>query len=98
MSTLLITHLSCLQHDTGEYHPERPDRLRVVLKALSEEGFGGLVKAEAPKAEAPAAAEVPKAPKEPKAPKAPKAPKEQKEPIFRAAPSFHSRTVTFSKP
>jgi acetoin utilization deacetylase AcuC-like enzyme len=50
MSTLLITHAACLEHDTGEYHPERPDRLRAILKALQDKTFSGLVRAEAPKA------------------------------------------------
>jgi len=50
MSTLLITHPACLDHDTGDYHPERPDRLRAVLKALQDNAFSGLVRAEAPKA------------------------------------------------
>ena len=50
MSTVLITHAACLGHDTGEYHPERPDRLRAVLKALQGPAFSGLIEAEAPKA------------------------------------------------
>jgi acetoin utilization deacetylase AcuC-like enzyme len=50
MSTVLITHPSFLAHDTGEYHPERPDRLRAVLKALQDPSFSGLIHAEAPKA------------------------------------------------
>lgn len=48
MSTLLISHPALLEHDTGEYHPERPDRLRAVLKALDDRAFAGLVRAEAP--------------------------------------------------
>ena len=31
MSTVLITHPSFLEHQTGEHHPESPDRLRAVL-------------------------------------------------------------------
>ncbi len=50
MSTVLITHPSFLAHDTGEYHPERPDRLRAILKALQDKAFAGLVRAEAPMA------------------------------------------------
>jgi acetoin utilization deacetylase AcuC-like enzyme len=50
MSTVLITHAACLEHDTGEYHPERPDRLRVILKALDGEAFAGLARIEAPQA------------------------------------------------
>ena len=34
MPTALITHPACLEHDTGPYHPECPDRLRAVLAAL----------------------------------------------------------------
>ena len=36
-ATLLLTHAACLAHDMGEYHPERPDRLRAVLRALDGE-------------------------------------------------------------
>ncbi len=48
MSTLLITHPVFVQHDTGEGHPERPDRMRAVDKALSHEIFAGLKREEAP--------------------------------------------------
>ena len=34
MTTALITHPACLEHDTGPFHPESPDRLRAVLAAL----------------------------------------------------------------
>ena len=30
MTSFLISHPSFLAHDTGDYHPERPDRLRAV--------------------------------------------------------------------
>ncbi len=30
MPTLLLTHPSCLEHDTGYGHPERADRLRAI--------------------------------------------------------------------
>ena len=30
-----------LEHDTGFGHPERPDRLRAVIKTLSETGLAG---------------------------------------------------------
>jgi acetoin utilization deacetylase AcuC-like enzyme len=46
--TLLLTHPACLAHDTGEHHPERPDRLRAVLAALQGDDFAGLERAEAP--------------------------------------------------
>ena len=32
MKTLLVSHNDCLLHDTGASHPERPDRLRAVLR------------------------------------------------------------------
>jgi acetoin utilization deacetylase AcuC-like enzyme len=50
MTTLLITHDDCLEHDTGAYHPERPDRLRAVLKAMEQDVFRGLKREEAPRA------------------------------------------------
>lgn len=51
MSTLFLTHSACLDHDTPEGHPERPDRLRAVEKALEDEAFSGLVREQAPRAE-----------------------------------------------
>ena len=39
MTTLLVSHPSFLEHDTGPYHPERPDRLRAVLAALDDAGL-----------------------------------------------------------
>jgi acetoin utilization deacetylase AcuC-like enzyme len=48
MTTLLITHDDCLAHDTGAYHPEKPDRLRAVLKAMEQEAFRALVREDAP--------------------------------------------------
>jgi acetoin utilization deacetylase AcuC-like enzyme len=48
MSTLLITHPSFLEHDTGPGHPERPDRMRAIDKALAHEMFNGLKRGEAP--------------------------------------------------
>ena len=36
MSTLLVTHEACIEHDPGEFHPERPDRLRAVLAGLQD--------------------------------------------------------------
>ncbi len=50
MSVLLLTHLACLHHDPGPYHPECPDRLRAVLRALDTEEFAPLIRAEAPEA------------------------------------------------
>jgi len=48
MSTLLVTHSSCLDHLTPLGHPERPDRLRAIEMALAP--FGELARAEAPAA------------------------------------------------
>ena len=48
MPTLLITHPSFIEHDTGPGHPERPDRMRAIDKALCHEMFNGLVREEAP--------------------------------------------------
>ena len=44
MTTLLLTHEAFLAHDTGEGHPERPDRLRAVAKVLEHEIFKPLVR------------------------------------------------------
>jgi acetoin utilization deacetylase AcuC-like enzyme len=51
MTTLLYTHETCLEHDPGPYHPESPDRLRAVLKALSTPEFANLERREAPLAD-----------------------------------------------
>jgi acetoin utilization deacetylase AcuC-like enzyme len=48
MTTLLITHPSFVEHDTGLGHPERPDRMRAIDKALAHETFNDLVREEAP--------------------------------------------------
>lgn len=50
MSTLLITHPACLNHLTPLGHPERPDRLRAVERALEDEKFQLLLRVEAPTA------------------------------------------------
>jgi acetoin utilization deacetylase AcuC-like enzyme len=53
MGTLLLTHRACLGHDMGEFHPECPDRLRAVLRALDRREFTDLVREhEAPPATA----------------------------------------------
>ena len=49
MTTLYITHPSFVDHDTGPGHPERPDRIRAIDKALSHESFEPLKREEAPK-------------------------------------------------
>ena len=38
-TTLVISHPACLAHDMGEGHPERPDRLRAIERALESEAF-----------------------------------------------------------
>jgi acetoin utilization deacetylase AcuC-like enzyme len=48
MSTLLLTHPCFLEHDTGLGHPERPDRMRAIDRALSHELFASLRREEAP--------------------------------------------------
>src|SRR5271168_5491686 len=48
MTTLLLTHPACLQHETPPGHPERPDRLRAVARVLAEDRFDALARGEAP--------------------------------------------------
>ncbi len=48
MSTLLLRHSSSLHHDTGPHHPERPDRIRAIDKALEDSRFDGLTREDAP--------------------------------------------------
>ena len=50
MTVALFTHPACLGHDNGPGHPERPDRLRAVLRALESEVFSTLAREEAPEA------------------------------------------------
>jgi acetoin utilization deacetylase AcuC-like enzyme len=50
VATALITHAACLEHDPGPYHPESPDRLRAVLRALDAPEFSGLIREAAPQA------------------------------------------------
>jgi acetoin utilization deacetylase AcuC-like enzyme len=50
MRVALFTHPACLGHDTGPYHPERPDRLRRVLQALEHPDFVPLLREQAPEA------------------------------------------------
>jgi acetoin utilization deacetylase AcuC-like enzyme len=48
MSTLLITHPAFLEHLTPLGHPERPDRLRAIERALEAEKFQTLARSQAP--------------------------------------------------
>ena len=58
MTTLLISHPACLAHDMGEGHPERPERLRAIERALEGEAFQMLARDAAPRAEISAIARV----------------------------------------
>jgi len=48
MTTLQITHSSFINHDTGEWHPERPERMKAIEQALSSARFQNLITVEAP--------------------------------------------------
>jgi acetoin utilization deacetylase AcuC-like enzyme len=48
VTTLLLSHPACLDHDTGAGHPERPDRLRAIAEALNEPRFALLRRVDAP--------------------------------------------------
>jgi acetoin utilization deacetylase AcuC-like enzyme len=50
MSTLLVTHHDCIEHEPGELHPEHPDRLRGIMRLLESEDFMLLHRDEAPHA------------------------------------------------
>lgn len=50
MTVLLFSHRACLHHEPGPEHPECPDRLRAVLRALEAEEFAHLIRDEAPPA------------------------------------------------
>jgi acetoin utilization deacetylase AcuC-like enzyme len=56
MTTLVLTHADCLAHDTGPSHPESPDRLRAVMRALEQGAMRGLAYEDAPLADAAAIA------------------------------------------
>lgn len=51
MSTLILAHSACLNHQTPPGHPERPDRLRAIEHTLEAEQFSDLVREQAPMAE-----------------------------------------------
>ena len=50
MATLLVTDPIFLEHQVPAGHPERPDRLRAIGKALAADAFAPLVRAAAPEA------------------------------------------------
>jgi len=51
MATLFITHPACLNHLTPPGHPERPDRLRAIERAFTDDRFRSLIRSEAPAAD-----------------------------------------------
>ena len=57
-TTLVVSHPACLAHDIGEGHPERPDRLRAIERALESEAFQTLARDAAPLADLAAIARV----------------------------------------
>ena len=48
MSTLLLTHPVCIEHEPPSGHPERPDRLKAVNAVLRHEVFAALKREDAP--------------------------------------------------
>jgi acetoin utilization deacetylase AcuC-like enzyme len=58
MTTLLLSHPACLNHVTPLGHPERPDRLRAIERALEHEKFQTLAREQAPMADLEAIARV----------------------------------------
>lgn len=53
MATLYYTHQAFLNHETGPYHPESPDRLRAIWEALDAPEFKDLDRREPPEATLP---------------------------------------------
>ena len=51
MATALLTHPDCVRHEMGDGHPESPERLKSVLRALESSGLAAKLRA----VEAPAA-------------------------------------------
>jgi acetoin utilization deacetylase AcuC-like enzyme len=50
MTSLLLSHPAALEHRTPSGHPERPDRVRAIERALEDERFADLVREQAPMA------------------------------------------------
>jgi acetoin utilization deacetylase AcuC-like enzyme len=48
LTTLLLTHPASYGHEMGPGHPERPDRMRAVERALEQEAFQMLAREAAP--------------------------------------------------
>lgn len=49
MTTLLLTHPASYGHEMGPGHPERPDRIRAIERALEQEAFHLLTREQAPR-------------------------------------------------
>jgi acetoin utilization deacetylase AcuC-like enzyme len=50
VTTLLLTHPASYGHEMGAGHPERPDRIRAIERALEEPAFKTLARQSAPRA------------------------------------------------
>jgi acetoin utilization deacetylase AcuC-like enzyme len=50
-TTLVVSHPACVEHNMGEGHPERPERVRAIERALEDEAFQMLARAVAPLAD-----------------------------------------------
>lgn len=48
MTTLYLTHIDCLEHETPPGHAERPERLEAVERVLGDARFAGLERRDAP--------------------------------------------------
>ncbi|HLH51091.1 MAG TPA: histone deacetylase family protein, partial [Roseiarcus sp.] len=48
MTTILLTHPASLDHHAGYGHPERPERIQAIERALEEERFALLARETAP--------------------------------------------------
>ncbi len=48
MTTLYLSHSAALAHQTPTGHPERPDRIRAIERALEDERFSTLLREQAP--------------------------------------------------
>jgi acetoin utilization deacetylase AcuC-like enzyme len=49
VTTLLLTHPASYGHEMGPGHPERPDRIRAIERALEQEAFQLLTRGQAPR-------------------------------------------------